>query len=113
VVRCAEQAPGVGFQLGMESVAVVLETFMWLSMDFFSSYSSSEDYRYVITCLFDSSFMALLDSVVVIFGSFRKLYLLLLLPPSPVSTTALKKNVHDLCSYIFVDWGCCKVIGEH
>jgi hypothetical protein len=35
VVRCAEQAPGEEFWLGMENVVVVLETFMWLSMDFF------------------------------------------------------------------------------
>jgi hypothetical protein len=28
VVRCAEQAPGEEFWLGMENVAVVLETFM-------------------------------------------------------------------------------------
>jgi hypothetical protein len=41
VVRCAEQAPGEEFWLGMENVVVVLETFMWLSMDFFSSSSSS------------------------------------------------------------------------
>jgi hypothetical protein len=30
-----EQAPGVEFRLGMENVAVVLETCMWLSLDFF------------------------------------------------------------------------------
>jgi hypothetical protein len=35
VVWCAEQTHGEEFWLGMENVVVVLETFMWLSMDFF------------------------------------------------------------------------------
>jgi len=72
-------------------------------------------YRYVFICLFNSSCITLLNSIAVIFSSFRRLYLLLLLSPWPVSTMALKKTIHDLLCiyYIFVDWGCFTVIGEH
>jgi hypothetical protein len=35
VVRCAERASGVEFQLGMENIWLCLEALMWLSMDVF------------------------------------------------------------------------------
>jgi hypothetical protein len=35
VVRYAEQASGVEFQLGMENIGLCLETLIWLSLDVF------------------------------------------------------------------------------